>query len=201
MASTFSPANLAFTYLQSGLCPPCHMPPVFAEVRVSILQILIEFSALGMQQEPGQSSHSQHPYLQRDHLDIKPSDLIPDSHLSPPLVLNALNHLLLHGTALWFSSHHYACLPASYSITSLVPVHGKCSQGLCLEPPWFLSPQHEMLFIPRFWIRNCKPTQQLGYWGMVVNVGISGWPRHEWGWSSRRDPCWVYTSGSFCAAL
>lgn len=137
MASPFSPANLAFTYLQSGLCPPCHLPPVFAEVHASILQILIEFSALAMQQEPGQSSHSQHPYLQRDHLDIKPSDLIPDPHLSLPVVLNALSHLLLYGAALWFSSHRYACLPASYSITFLVSVHGKCSQGLCLEPPDF----------------------------------------------------------------
>ena len=109
-----------------------------------------------MQQKPRQSAHSQHPYFQRDHLVIKLSDLLPDPHLSFSAMLRILSHLVLSRPALWFSSHRSACPPASHYVTSLVPMHGRCSWGLCSEP---LPPTPNFFLHHRtYWsYANCEP--------------------------------------------
>ena len=99
-----------------------------------------------MQQKPRQSAHSQHPYFQRDHLVIKPRDLLPDPHLSFSAMLRILSHLLLSRPALWFSSHRSACPPASHYVTSRLS-----SEPLPPTPDFFLHHR-------TYWsYANCEP--------------------------------------------
>lgn len=140
-----------------------------------------------MQQELGQSSHSS-AFLLPEGPSRSARWLHPRPSCSLFVVLNTLSHLLLYGTALWFSFHHSFCLPVPYSAPFPVPIHSKSSQGLCSDLSSLLPSQQEIRFIPRFWARNCTGLSWGAVWDarhggkcwcqsvVVQNVNKLGWP-------------------------
>ena len=139
-----------------------------------------------MQQKSRQSAHSQHPSFRRDHLDIKPSDLLPDPHLSFSVMLSALSHLLLSRLALRFSSTVLPVSPPPNYHLSCPHARRVFPRALFWTPspnPQFLSPPQDALFIRKFWTRNCRPTQVwVGCWGWWWRMApVDVWDTNEGG--------------------